>query len=117
MHSLKSIASSNQRKRSKPLYGLISALFFPGALAGWATYSTCGFSGCPDDAKITANVEAELGKHSELEAPDRVHVQTLNHVVYLTGDVSSGLQSRIAASVATRVKGVSHVENSISVDK
>jgi len=71
----------------------------------------------PDDAKITANVEAELGKHWELEAPDRVHVQTLNHVVYLTGDVSSGLQSRIAASVATRVKGVSRVENSISVDK
>jgi osmotically-inducible protein OsmY len=117
MHSLKSIASSNRTKRSKPIYVLISALLFAAALAGCATYSKCGFSGCPDDAKITANVEAELGKHSELEAPDRVHVQTLNHVVYLTGDVSSGLQSRIAASVATRVKGVSRVENSISVDK
>ena len=95
----------------------MSALFFAGALAGCATYSNCGFAGCPDDAKMTANVEAELGKHSELEAPNLLHVQTLNHVVYLTGDVSSGLQSRIAASVATRVKGVSRVENSISIDK
>jgi BON domain len=117
MHSLESIASSTQPKRSKPLYPLMNALFFAGALSGCATYSKCGFSGCPDDAKITANVKAEFGKHSELEAPDRVHVQTLNHVVYLTGDVSSGLQSRIAASVATQVKGVSGVENSISVDK
>ena len=117
MHSLKSIASSNQTKRSKPIYALISALLLAAALAGCATYSKCGFSGCPDDAKITANVEAELGKHWELEAPDRVHVQTLNHVVYLTGRVSSGLQGRIAASVAARVKGVSHVENSIYVDR
>jgi osmotically-inducible protein OsmY len=117
MRSLKSIASSNQRKRSAPLYALIGALVFAGALAGCATYSKCGFSGCPDDLKITANVEAELGKHPELDAPDRVHVQTLNHVVYLTGHVSSGLQGRIAASVAARVKGVSHVENSIYVDR
>jgi osmotically-inducible protein OsmY len=117
MHSLKSIAPSTQPMRSKPLYALMSALFFAGALAGCATYSKCGFSGCPDDAKITAKVEAELAKHSELDAPDRVHVQTLNHVVYLTGHVSSGLQGRIAVSVATGVKGVSHVENSISVDK
>jgi osmotically-inducible protein OsmY len=111
MHSLKSIASSNQPKRSKPLYASISALFFAGTLAVCATYSKCRFSSCSDDAKITANVEASLGKHSELEAPDRVDVQTLNHVVYLAGDVSSGLQSRIAASVAARLKGVSHVEN------
>ena len=117
MHSLKSIASTTQPKQSKPLYALMSALFFAGALAGCATYSKCGYSGCPEDAKITANVEAEFAKHSELEAPDRVHVQTLNHVVYLTGDVSSGLQSRIAASVATRVPGVSRVENNIGVDK
>jgi osmotically-inducible protein OsmY len=117
MNSLKSIVSSNQPSRSKALYALIGALFIAGALAGCATYSKCGFSGCPDDLKITANVEAELAKHPELDAPDRVHVQTLNHVVYLTGHVSAGLQSRIAASMATRVKGVSHVENSISVDK
>jgi hyperosmotically inducible protein len=95
----------------------MSALLFAGALAGCATYSKCGFPGCPDDLKITANVEAELGKHPELDAPDRVHVQTLNHVVYLTGHVSSGLQGRIAASVAAGVKGVSHVENSIYVDR
>src|ERR1700678_4367928 len=117
MHSLKSIASSTQPKRSKPLYALMNALFFAGALSGCATYSKCGFSGCPDDAKITANVEAELRKHSELETPEQLHVQTLNHVVYLTGEVSSGLQSEIAASVVTRVKGVSRVENSISIDK
>jgi osmotically-inducible protein OsmY len=117
MHSLKSIASSTQAKRSKPPYALMSTLFFAGAIAGCATYSKCGFSGCPDDLKITAHVEAELGKHPELDAPDRVHVQTLNHVVYLTGHVSSGLQGRIAASAAAQVKGVSHVENSISVDK
>jgi hypothetical protein len=31
--------------------------------------------GVPDDVKITANVEADLRKHLELEAPDRVFVQ------------------------------------------
>ena len=117
MHAPISILSPSQSKRLKPLYALISALCLAGTLSGCATYDKCGFAGCTGDAKITANVEAQLAKHPELEAPDQVHVQTLNHVVYLTGEVSSGLQSRVAESVAMRVKGVDHVENSIGLTK
>lgn len=98
MHLLRLIGSSTQPKRSRPLYALTSAVFFAEALGGCATYGKCRFSGCPEDAKITAHVEAELAKHSELQSPDRVHVQTLKHVAFLMGDVGTGPQSRIAAS-------------------
>jgi hypothetical protein len=94
MHSLKSIASSTSPKQSKPLYASMSALFFAGALAGCATYRKCGFSGCPDDAKITAKVEAELGNHPELDAPNRIakllaggKIELGGHYPH-TGDVS-----------------------------
>jgi osmotically-inducible protein OsmY len=46
-----------------------------------------------------------------------VQVQTLNHVVYLTGKVTDGLQRRTAVYLASQLKGVVRVENSISLDK
>jgi osmotically-inducible protein OsmY len=102
---------------SKPLYALTSSLLLAGALSGCATYDKCGFAGCPGDAKITANVQTQLGKHPEVGPPNQVYVQTLNRVVYLGGEVSSSLQSEIAESVAMRVRGVDHVENSIGIAK
>jgi osmotically-inducible protein OsmY len=62
-------------------------------------------------------VEAELHKHPELQGVDRIHVQTVNHVVYLTGRVSEGMQARMAESAARETKGVSQVENSIAIEK
>jgi osmotically-inducible protein OsmY len=85
------------------------------AAAGCATYEKCGFEGCPGDAKVTANVQAQLHQHPDLGPPDSITVQTLDHVVYLNGMVGAGLQSQEAESVTLRTPGVTRVENSIAV--
>jgi BON domain len=53
--------------------------------------------------------------HPELEPPNSIQVQTLNHVVYLNGMVGEGLQSSEAESVALGAPGVTRVVNSITV--
>ena len=93
----------------------MTPLILAGALSSCATFDECGFAGCAGDAQITANVQAQLDKHPDLGAPDQVYVHTLNHVVYLSGEVSSGLRSQVAESVAMQVKGVDRVDNSIGL--
>src|ERR1700685_3783997 len=88
------------------------ALILTSALAGCATYEKCGVDGCSGDAKITANVRAQLNQHPDLGGPNSINVQTLNHGVYLDGLVSTGMDSRTAESVALEVPGVSRVVNS-----
>jgi osmotically-inducible protein OsmY len=94
---------------------LAFALVLTSALSGCATYRTCGIDGCPGDAKITANVQAQLNQHPELGGPNSISVATLNRVVYLDGLVSAGIESRTAESAALEVPGVSRVVNSIAV--
>jgi osmotically-inducible protein OsmY len=91
------------------------ALILTSALSGCATYGKCGINGCPGDAKITASVQAQLSQHPDLGAPNSIHVETLNRVVYLNGQVSTGMDSRTAESVALQVPGVSRVVNSVAV--
>jgi osmotically-inducible protein OsmY len=43
-------------------------------------------------------------------------VETLNHVVYLDGQVDGGLEKRNAEAVVRRVDGVKQVENDIDVE-
>lgn len=95
----------------------ISVLVIVGALTGCATYEKCGADGCPSDRRITANVQAGLNRHSELGEPNSISVQTVNHVVYLSGAVSEGAMRETAESVAQQTKGVSHVEDTIYVTK
>jgi osmotically-inducible protein OsmY len=95
--------------------GVAFALILTSALSGCATYRKCGIDGCPGDAKITANVQAQLNQHPELGGPNSINVETLNHVVYLNGLVSAGIESRTAESVALEVPGVSRVVNSVAV--
>jgi hypothetical protein len=71
-----------------------------GALSGCATYEKCGFDGCPGDDKITAKVQTAFDHHPDLGPPNLINVQTLNHVVYLSGEVSEGNMSKTAESVA-----------------
>jgi osmotically-inducible protein OsmY len=89
------------------------AVTLTGALPGCATYEKCGFEGCPGDAKITSYVQAQLAQHDEIGP--RVHVQTLNGVVYLNGSVSEGLQRTTAESVASQTPGVAKVVDDIYV--
>jgi len=96
-------------------HALAFALILTGALSGCATYNKCGIDGCRGDAKITANVEAQFDQYPELGGPNSIHVQTLDHVVYLSGLVSAGIESRTAESVAREVPDVSRVVNSVAV--
>ena len=86
-------------------------------LSGCATYEKCGAEGCAGDRQITADVHAAFDQHSELGEPNLINVQTVNHVVYLTGSVSAGEMRATAESVARQVKGVAQVEDSIYVTK
>jgi osmotically-inducible protein OsmY len=83
----------------------ILALVVAGLLCGCALYRKS-----PDDPKITARVETLLGQHTSL---DGVSVQTLNHVVYLSGMVDSSAAIDAAESLARQADGVTHVESVI----
>jgi len=87
---------------------LAFVLILTGVLSGCAAYKTyenCGLHGCPGDATITADVE-----------PNAITVQTLDHVVYLYGLVSSSLEISTAESIARKVPGVTGVVNSMAAD-
>jgi len=52
--------------------------------------------------------------HGE-RAPNSIQVQTLDHVVYLNGLVSDGMDSQTAEAIAQQVPNVSRVVNSVAV--
>ena len=86
------------------------------ALSACALYNTperCGDHGCTDDATITAHVQSQFKQHPDLE-PNAISVQTVDHVVYLHGLVSSSLEADTADSIARQVPGVTRVESSIA---
>ena len=101
--------------RSRQFHAAVSAgIILAGSLCGCAVYRKCGFTGCPGDAKITADVRALFSHYPELEPPNLVYVQTLDHVVYLTGQVNTDAERVLAKSVALHVAGVTGVVNSIN---
>jgi osmotically-inducible protein OsmY len=94
-------------------------LVLTGVLSGCAVYDTyekCGFHGCPGDARITAEVHSRFRERSDFEQ-NAISVQTLDHVVYLSGVVSSGLEINDAESVASSVPGVARVVNSMAISQ
>ena len=93
----------------------VFALVLTGALPGCAAYRKCGFGGCPGDAQITVQVRALFEQHPALEPPNLLEVQTLDHVVYLTGVVDTDMERQMAESVAHEAKGVAKVVNSIGL--
>jgi osmotically-inducible protein OsmY len=99
----------------RKLYGFSSAVILAGALAGCATYNKCGLEGCAGDAKVTSDVQTVFDQHPDLGAPGAVGVQTLDHVVYLSGFVTTGLERDTAVSLAQSAPGVARVVDSIAV--
>ncbi len=93
---------------------LACGFFVANALAGCAAYEKCGFQGCPGDAKLNAEVQALIGQHPALQPPNLVYVQTLDHVVYLSGMVDTGTERFLAQSVALAAPGVRRVVNNIA---
>jgi hypothetical protein len=98
----------------------IAALLLAGALSACAQYHSnekCGRGGCAGDANTSANVQRLFAQHPELEGSDQIYVKTIDHVVYLSGTVETGLHRDIAASVAREANGVTSVVNNIAIDK
>ena len=100
---------------SRKLCAVVSAGILTGGLFGCAVYRKCGLSGCPGDARITADVRTRLNQYPELEPPNLIYVQTLDHVVYLTGQVDTDTERLLAKSVALEAGGVTRVVNSINL--
>jgi hyperosmotically inducible protein len=69
---------------------------------------------CPKDSYITTKVKAELAKSSS-NTVSHIHVTTKDGVVMLKGNVNSDLEKQKAEKDASGVKGVSHVENNLTV--
>jgi osmotically-inducible protein OsmY len=80
-----------------------------------AVYRKCGLAGCPGDAQITAKVTSLFNQYPELEPPNLIYVQTLDRVVYLTGQVNTATERELAESLASHVAGVTRVVNSINM--
>jgi osmotically-inducible protein OsmY len=103
---------------STPLPVVASLIILSDTLSGCAVYSAyrkCGSGGCPGDAKLTAEVRALLNQHPALGPPNQVYVQTLDGVVYLTGQVATDLQRESAEAVTHEAPGVSRVINTIAL--
>ncbi len=103
----------------KPHTILAAALGLSALLPGCAAfraYDKCGFSGCPGDAQITAAVQGLLNQDAALRAPNLIYVQTLDGVVYLSGEVATDLQRESAASTALRAPGVRRVVDTIGLE-
>lgn len=98
----------------------VAALVLVGALSGCATFGKaadpCATSACSSDAKLTSGVETSIKQNPEFGA-NRVHVQTVDGVVYLRGTLSGGEQRADAELAALQTLGVAQVVNDIAVTK
>jgi osmotically-inducible protein OsmY len=88
-------------------------MILSGTHSAFATVRKCGSDSCRDDAKIALNVQELLDSHPEFGPPRSILVQSVNHVVYLRGMVSTGLEKWTAESAASQAPDVARVVNSI----
>jgi osmotically-inducible protein OsmY len=100
-------------RKQKLGYALTIALAAPALFAGCAIESKCGFRGCPGDAQITTKVQSLFDEHPDIGT--EVNVQTLNHIVYLSGFVAAGEMRTAAEDIAGTAPGVSKVVDTIAV--
>jgi len=98
-----------------PAMAIVWLAILPGC-AAYETYEKCGFAGCPDDRRITQDVQALFNEHPALEPPNLIEVRTLDHVVYLSGLVDTDLERQMAETVAAGAQGVARVVNSIGLN-
>jgi osmotically-inducible protein OsmY len=83
-------------------------------LSGCAVYHKCGLDGCPEDAQITAKIEALLYDNKAIAVWD-IQVQTLNRTVYLYGLVDTNVQRSFIEDTARETAGVEKVVDSIAI--
>ena len=102
-------------KTLKALYSLACVLALAGALSGCATDQSG--DGKMTDRKITTDVQARINQNPDVGLPDSVRVQTRDHVVYLSGYVSTGLMKQTAEDLARNTPGVTRIVNEIGITK
>ena len=94
---------------SKWRFGFPLAVALATASAAAVAHGKCESTGCSDDAKITTAVQTLIDRHPDLGAPGSITVQTRAGVVYLYGEVSTGLERENAESLAEETPGVAWV--------
>ena len=60
-------------------------------------------------------MEKVISQYPALQAPNSVRVETIDHVVYLYGQVDTELERSMAKEAALSVSGVKRVVNSINL--
>ena len=98
------------------LAGVASALAMLSGCAAYRVYQKCGYNGCPGDQQISVEVRALLSQHAELLPPNLIYVQTLDGVVYLSGQVATELQRDTATAVAREAPGVRDAVDMIALE-
>jgi osmotically-inducible protein OsmY len=103
---------------SKVLYSLAFISLACGAAVGCATHRPWQSGGaCVEDAQIFEHIQERLDRMPDFGAPGSIRVETVDRVVYLNGQVSSGLAKHLAETVATEEPGVRRVVASIAIAK
>ena len=69
-----------------------------------------------DDTTITTSVKGKLAS-DKLVTLTRVNVETVNRIVYLTGEVQTAEQKSRIGSLSSQVGGVKQVVNNLQVQK
>jgi osmotically-inducible protein OsmY len=100
---------------SKLRFGFPLAIALATASAAAVAHGKCEFNGCSGDAEITTKVQTVLDRHPDLGTPRSITVQTRAGVVYLYGEVSTGLERESAESLTEKTPGVVRVVDSIFV--
>jgi osmotically-inducible protein OsmY len=95
---------------------LLALIVLVSACSTYSAYRKCGLHGCPGDAQITAEVSALFDRHPELGPPNQIYVQTVDRVVYLSGEVATGLQRDTAESLARQAQGARRIVDIVSLE-
>ena len=97
------------------LWRRVAVLSVTLGLTGCATYGRCQREACAHDQDITRAVQKVIRQYPALEAPNVVRVQTIDHVVYLYGQVNNEVERSNAQEAALSVSGVTRVVNDIAM--
>jgi osmotically-inducible protein OsmY len=84
------------------------------ACTTYDAYRKCGFSGCPGDREIAAQVVTAIHTTPGISYWD-IQVQSLDHVVYLSGLVDTDPERITVEQVAAQASGGKKVIDSIAV--